>query len=109
VADVTQPIIDVGIFSHFGLMVDCRNNRLLDGVTALSVMAQAASALVPSVKTVTGDTLIDSIFAELPDLTRAAGVHCKVRDNTLHHNQTIPGSHVTCQPRRQARDRLAIA
>jgi hypothetical protein len=61
VADVTHPIIGVDFLSHFGLLVDCRNNRLLDGVTSLSVPAQAASALVPSVKTVTGGTPIDSI------------------------------------------------
>jgi hypothetical protein len=41
VTDVTRPIIEVGILSHFGLLVDCRNNRFLDGVTSLSVPAQA--------------------------------------------------------------------
>jgi hypothetical protein len=30
VADVTQPLIGVNFLSHFGLLVDCRNNRLLD-------------------------------------------------------------------------------
>jgi hypothetical protein len=33
VADVTHHIIDVDFLSHFGFLVDCRNNRLLDGVT----------------------------------------------------------------------------
>jgi hypothetical protein len=74
VADVTHPIIGVDFLSNFGLLVDCRNKRLLDGVMSLSVPAQAASALVPSVKTVTGDTPIDSILAEFPDLTSPAGV-----------------------------------
>jgi hypothetical protein len=30
VADVTHPIIGVDFLSHFGLLVDCQNNRLLD-------------------------------------------------------------------------------
>jgi hypothetical protein len=47
----------VDFLSYFGLLVDCRNNRLLDGVTSLSVPAQAASTLIPSVKTIIGDTL----------------------------------------------------
>jgi hypothetical protein len=67
-------IIEVDFLFHFGLLVDCRNNRLLDGVTSLSVPAQAASGLIPSVKTITGDTPIDSLRAEFPDLTRPTGV-----------------------------------
>jgi hypothetical protein len=43
VADVTHPIIGVDFLSHFGLLVDCRNNRLLDRVASLSTPAQAAS------------------------------------------------------------------
>jgi hypothetical protein len=77
--------------------------------TSLSVPAQAASALVPSVKTVTGGTPIDSIFAEFPELTRSAGVQREVRHNTVHHIRTISGPPVTCRPRGLAPDRLAIA
>jgi hypothetical protein len=54
VADIQTPVIGVKLLSHFGLIVDCRDNRLLDGVTSLSTPAQAAnllmlSALKPSV------------------------------------------------------------
>jgi hypothetical protein len=72
VADVTRPNIGVDFLSHFGLLVDCRNNRLLDGTTLLSVQAQEASTLIPSVKTIIGDTPIGSLLAEFPDLTRPA-------------------------------------
>jgi cleavage and polyadenylation specificity factor subunit 1 len=109
VADVTHPFIGVDFLSHFGLLVDCRNNRLLDGVTSTSVPAQAASALIPRVKTITGGTPIDSLLTEFPDLTRPAGVQREVRHNTVHHIRTIPGPPVTCRPRRLALDRLAIA
>jgi hypothetical protein len=77
VADVTRPIVGVDFLSHFGLLVDSRNNRLLDGVTSLSVPALAAIALIPSVKTIIGGTPIDSLLAEFPDLTRPAGVSAK--------------------------------
>jgi hypothetical protein len=35
-ADVQRPIIGVNLLSNFSLLVDCRNNRTLDGVTFLS-------------------------------------------------------------------------
>jgi hypothetical protein len=49
--------------SHFGLMVDCRNNGLLDGVTSLSATAKAASSLIPRVRNITGGTPIYSLLA----------------------------------------------
>jgi hypothetical protein len=74
VADVTHPLITADFLSHFDLLVDCRNNCLLDGVTSLSVPAQAASALTPSVKTIRDGTPVDSLFIEFPDLTRPVRV-----------------------------------
>jgi hypothetical protein len=88
VADVTHPIIGVDIHSNFGFLVACRDNRLLDGVTSLVVPTQSASALIPSVKTITGGTPIDSLLTEFPDLTRPAGVQREVRHNTAHHITT---------------------
>jgi hypothetical protein len=74
VANVTHPIIGMDFLSHFGLLVDCRNNRLLDGVKTLTALAQAASSQVPSVKIITGSTSTDSLLAQFPGLTRPAGV-----------------------------------
>jgi hypothetical protein len=69
-------------------------NRLLDGVTLLSIPAQAAtSALIPSINTITGGTLMDSLLTEFADLTHPAGV----RHNTVHHIWSIPGLPVTCR------------
>jgi hypothetical protein len=73
VADVTCPIIGVDFLSHFGLLVDCRNNRLLDGVTSLAVPAHVASARIPSIKTITGGTLGSRLLTEFPDLIQPAG------------------------------------
>jgi hypothetical protein len=108
VADVTRPIIGVDFLSHFGLLVDCRNNRLLDRVTS-SVPAQATSALIPSIKTIIGDTPIDSLLAEFPDVTCPAGVQRDVCHNTVHHIRTTPGPPVTCRPWRLAPYWLTIA
>ena len=58
-ADVTQPIISVDFLSHFGLLVDCRNNRLLDVVMS-SASARTASVHIQSMKTISNDTPVDS-------------------------------------------------
>jgi hypothetical protein len=103
VADVTHPIIGVDFLSHFGLLVDCRNNRLLDGVTSLYASAKTAGKHIPSVKTISNNTPVDNLLAEFPDLTRPAGAQREVRHNTVHHIRTVPGPPVTCRPRRLAR------
>jgi hypothetical protein len=109
VADVAQPLIGADFLSHFGLLVDCTNNHLLDGVTSLSAHAQAASSLIPSVKVISGGTSVDTLLSEFPDITRPTGVQREMRHNTAHHIRTTPGPPVTCRPRQLAPDRLAIA
>jgi hypothetical protein len=109
VAYVPQPLIGADYLSHFGLLVDCKNNRLLDSVTSLSAHAQAASSRTPSVKVISGGSSVDTPLSEIPDLIRSTGVQRKVRHNTVHHIRTITGPPVTCRPRRLPPDRLAIA
>jgi hypothetical protein len=46
VANVAQPLIGADFLPHYGLLVDCRYNRLLVGVTLLPVPAQLFSCLV---------------------------------------------------------------
>jgi hypothetical protein len=40
VADVTQPLIGFDFLSRYGLLVDCKNKHLLDGVTSLYLPKQ---------------------------------------------------------------------
>jgi hypothetical protein len=44
VADVSQPLIGADFLAHFGLLVDCRNNRLLDGITSMSPLGGGGGA-----------------------------------------------------------------
>jgi hypothetical protein len=109
IADMQLPIIGVDLLSHYGLLVDCRNNRLLDGVTSLSKPGLIAPPSVPSVKTITGSTPPDSLLEKFPELTKPTGIHREVRHNTTHHIRTTPGPPVACRPGRLAPDRLAVA
>jgi hypothetical protein len=104
VADVQIPIIGVDLLANCTLLVDCRNNRILDGITSLSAQVQMASTRFPSVKSIGSSTP-----PEFPDLTRPSGVQRTVRHNTVHHVKRTPGPPASCRPRSLAPDRLAIA
>jgi hypothetical protein len=49
-ADVKLTIIGVDLLSDYGLLVDCRNNCLFDGVTSLSTPGLIAPTSVPTLK-----------------------------------------------------------
>jgi len=108
VADVQFPIIGVDLLSYYGLLIDCRNNRLLDGVTSLSTPGLTAPPSVPSVKVIAGGTPTDSLLEKFPELTKPTGIHRDVRQTT-HHIRTTPGPPVACRPCRLAPDRMDVA
>jgi hypothetical protein len=66
VADVHRPIIGMDFLSHYGLLVDPRNKRLIDQTTNLSAAASEAA----SIKTIIGDTNYHRLLAEYPDVAR---------------------------------------
>lgn len=111
IADVSKPIIGVDFLSYYNLMVDCKNQRLLDGTTTLSVAAICTdtSDYISSIKTVTGDTIFHSLLREFPEITRPAGIHSPPKHNTMHFIRTTPGPPVSCKPRRLDPIRLKAA
>lgn len=112
VANVTKPIIGVDFLSHYNLMVDCRNQKLVDNITSLSTCAISATANdISSVKVLyTGDTCYHRLLSEeFPVITRPAGTQRTIPHNTQHHIRTTPGPPVSCAPRRLAPDKLKVA
>lgn len=111
VADVTRAIIGVDFLCFFNLVVDCRNQRLIDNHTSLSTVASLArpSDVISSVKCVFGESDFHDILREYPDITRPHGVHRAPTHNTVHHIRTTPGPPIFCTPRRLAPDKLKIA
>ena len=94
VAEVQLPIIGVDFLSHFSLLVDCRNNRLLDGITSLFMQGHTTTTAVPSIKVIVSDATLDNLLAEFPALTKPTGIHREVQHNTTHHthNTSYSGS-----------------
>lgn len=97
------------LLSYYGLLIDCRNNRLPHWVTSLSTPSLTAPPPVPSVKFIASGTPPDSLLREFPEVTEPTGIHCELRHNTTHHISTTPGPPVACRPRRLVSDRLAVA
>lgn len=111
VADVSKPIIGVDFLVYYNLLVDCRNQRLIDGVTTLSVSipAQRTTEAISSVRTTMEDTDYHRLLREFPEVTRPAGKPGIPKHNTEHHIRTTPGPSVSSRPRRLDPERLKIA
>lgn len=110
VADVTKAIIGVDFLSHYNLIVDVRNKRLIDNLTSLSTIAHVVNVPdVCSVKVPIGNTRYHAILAEYPEITRPAGTPHVPVHNTVHHIRTTPGPPIACSPRRLAPDKLKVA
>lgn len=111
VADVTRPIIGVDFLSYYNLLVDCRNFRLVDAITSLSIAGINfnASESIASIKAVVGESEFHQLLREFPDLTRPAGIYLPPKHKTVHFIKTTPGPPVACKPRRLDPVRLQAA
>ncbi|XP_050352242.1 uncharacterized protein K02A2.6-like [Nymphalis io] len=111
VADVSKPIIGVDFLSYYNLLVDCRNQRLVDGVTTLAVALpkQRSTETISSVRTTLEDTSYHRLLREFPEITRPAGKPYITKHSTVHHIRTTDGPPVSSRPRRLDPERLKIA
>lgn len=112
VAEVNKPIIGVDFLAHYGLLVDVRNQKLVDQVTSLTVFGRSVRGTAPSapaVRTINGETRYHVVLRRFPGITRPEGTPTEVKHETMHYIRTTPGPSVTCKARRLAPDRLKIA
>ncbi|XP_076663692.1 uncharacterized protein LOC143366464 [Andrena cerasifolii] len=94
------------ILTHYGLLVDPRNGRLIDSETNLSTSGCAVNTDVPSVKTIIADSMYHQLLAKYPELTRPPGFgNGTVKHRVRHHIKTTPGPPVHSKPCRLAPDR----
>lgn len=111
VADVGSAIIGSDFLAHYNILPDCRNKRIVDGITGLSALASIASIKHASIKTimVSNDSPFNKLLNEFPDISRPPGLLRKIKHNTVHHILTTEGPPISCRPRRLAPQKLAIA
>lgn len=104
VANVTKPIIGVDFLCFYNLIVDCRNQHLIDNTTSLSSFASLVKANIFSVKVPARDTRYYRILNKFPEITRPSGKPMFPSHNTVHYIRTTPGLPIFCTPRRLAPD-----
>lgn len=109
VANVDKPIIGADFLVHYGLIIDCRNRRLVDSLTTLTTSGQLKHCNQTSIKAISGNSEFHHLLAEYPSLTKPSGLPREVKHSTVHYIRTNPGQPVFCRPRRLAPDRLKIA
>ncbi|KAI5738884.1 hypothetical protein M8J77_012282 [Diaphorina citri] len=109
VADVSKPIIGADFLHYHYLLVDLRNQRLLDGTTYLTVQGHVAESNIPSVKTVNAASRYHQLLQQFKEITRPDGIPGNIEHNTRHHIKTTPGPPVANRPRRLAPAKLKAA
>ena len=75
IADVNKPIIGVDFLAYYNLIVDCRNQRLIDNQTSLAIQAPQSKSTeaISSVRTITEDSSYHRILKEYPRSHPASG------------------------------------
>jgi hypothetical protein len=65
----------VDLLTHYRLLVDCKHNHLLGGVTSLSTPGLIAPPSIPSTKVIAGGSPPYSLLEEYPELIKPTGIH----------------------------------
>lgn len=109
-ADVPKPIIGADFLNHFSLIVDVRNQRLIDSGTFLYTNGTSTSSLSlsPSFHLTEGKSKYFSLLRQFPDIVKPTYKESTLKHTVTHHIVT-KGPPVNCKPRRLVADRLRIA
>lgn len=108
-AEVANPIIGADLLSHYGLLVDLKNRKLVDQTTSLSSVGRVAVGSVQSVKTIIGHSPYERLLATFPGITRPTTIAREVKHDIIHYINTTPGQPTYSKPRRLSPELYKIA
>ena len=109
VADLPTPIIGADFLCQFNLLVDVKNQKLIDSTTSLAVQGVTSNKLSVSPMFVNAaSSQFDDLLRQYPNISRPVYTDTNVKHNVTHHIETH-GPHGSARPRRMAPDRLPIA
>lgn len=106
-ADVNRPIIGADFLSHFGLLIDMKNNRLIDNTTKSGIYGKSCSGNMQSVRSVSENSTYSKLLHEFQDLTQTENTISCVKHSVKHHIQT-KGPPVFSKARRLSPEKLQI-
>lgn len=100
IADVTSPIIGADFLTHFDLVIDLRQKKLISRQTSLHTFCSMMPASQPSVTTICAAVSdFDNILADFPDITNPTAIGESTPHDTAHFIIT-KGPPITAKPRR---------
>ncbi|XP_035213270.1 uncharacterized protein LOC118187180 [Stegodyphus dumicola] len=110
-ADVNQPIIGVDFLTKFNLLIDVKNNRLIDGQTKLYSCGRLPNVnpLSTSIHILMGNSKFDKILADYPSLTNPSQTFERPPMSTIFHHIETKGPPIFSKPRRLSPELLQAA
>lgn len=107
-ADVNKPIIGADFLSHYGLIIDVKNSRLIDNVSkSISKAISHVGLLPPSVKSISEESDIYPLLSEFKDITTSYKKNTPIKHNITHHIQTT-GPPICSKARRLSPEKLQL-
>lgn len=110
IADVQKPLLGADFLRNFGLMVDMKQQKLVDSTTQLHVQGIFCQDQSPttSIYRIDNSNPYLAILSEFPALTQVNSPGNPITHDVRHHIETS-GSPVSARPRRLAPERLRVA
>ncbi|XP_018404611.1 PREDICTED: uncharacterized protein LOC108781192, partial [Cyphomyrmex costatus] len=94
--------------SHFGLLIDMKNKRLIDNVTGLSHFGRISAVNHFTICTTLPNSTYQKLLAEFPSLTNFAPIST-IKNHGVEHHILIEGQPIYSTPRRLSPEKLKFA
>lgn len=112
IADVTHPLLGMDFLSHFDLMIDCKNKKLLDKTTKLAAKTENCNIKVMSIDIEYPKNLnrnVKILLEKYSSLISAKSVNPPKKRKVFHRIDTGENQPVHCKRRYLPPDKLEAA
>lgn len=109
VANVQSAIIGADFLSHFNLLIDLKNQRLIDSITRLTTSGEMLQAIEFGISTVDITTNYSNLLKEFSDVTTPSSQRKSISDSSVFHFIETTGHPVADRPRRLSGEKLVSA
>ncbi|KAG8183841.1 hypothetical protein JTE90_025724 [Oedothorax gibbosus] len=106
IAAVSHPILGAYFLKNFGLLVDMKNNRLIDTSNGRKVSAPVIASSYGTISLLAQDSKYKDLLSEFPEIIKVSNP-VKINHQVEHHIETT-GPPVFSRARRLTTEKLAI-
>ncbi|UYV78413.1 hypothetical protein LAZ67_16001275 [Cordylochernes scorpioides] len=109
IANTNRAIIGADFLNNFGLIIDIKNKRLIDGITNLSIRGVIQSISdMGNISTLNSSSKVSAILTKYPNLCRPPSDFVEAKHSVKHHIPTR-GQPIHSKARRLDSQRLTLA